>query len=291
MTATPASPNLTINNPAGVFYVKGSAAEDESWRLTVVAHPGLLAVEHKEPLTEIDITLDDSKKIAIEGGPYTDEDSYYASVLTDTRSQPVAADGLSGDMTGRVIDWNGFTWRNHDDVWVEKVRFEESLFSDRGIFQRMNVIDSDPDDPSKYPPIPVSCTTVFARNSFSSGLGAEMLSVTSIQAFGLIPAVLHGPVVSGLNIDSLSGVRASGLPLGVPHTDVHLAKTYAVGDIVTVAGVTYVCNTAGAQTNDFPLEASKWDPVFYLTNFDVISTGLDGTVTTDRDGNIVFGRS
>jgi len=188
--------HITTRNFSSVksVYFFGDASTEESWRGIVIDPPDKLSFQHFEPLTEVGIDLDEAHVTSIENNPiYTDTNPYFASVATDTRSNQSQPAGISGDMTGRFIEWDGFLWLNFPDQWVEKGSFSESFFSDRGIFQRMTVIETDPNDPTKYPPTPQEGTTIGSRNTLITGLGREVISFNDkFGAFGNLVEMHHG---------------------------------------------------------------------------------------------------
>lgn len=288
------TPDLTVHNPADVVYIGGTDLNTESWRLRVQSGvpDDQLEIEHHETLTEIGITLDEAKVATVEAFGYTDEITYYASVAADTRVSFTATGGINGDMIGRVIEFNGFLWMNHDNEWIEKANLKHSMFSDRGIFQRMNVIDTDPDDNTKYPPAPSEGTALGARNTAPDGSGAEHLSITSKDGvFGMLPAVVHGSTGIPVTANQAVGLRADGFPVTFSYNPAFLSNVplvYTKGQVVTDQGIRYVCNTTGVQDGLFPDFADLWDAELVLPNFSRILTSANHEVLMNENGDVMF---
>ena len=285
--------DLTTLNPTNRIYFRGANDEVDSWRAIALPQEGelppRLSFQHFETLDEIDITLDDAKVASIELLGNTEENRHYASVLTDTRTNMSTPPGISGDMTGRVVEHDGSVWFSMADEWFQKGFFlEGSFFSDRGIFQRMNVARTDPDDPRAFPPAPTFGTTLGARNSLLTGDGVEMLSITNKDGFfGMVPAMGHGPTVGA--IDNLVAVTTDENVQGIEFARIwNPSIVYIVGDNVIVQGIRYICNTAGLQVGVFTDNIALWDPVLNLANYNNILIGSDGNVMSGEDGNVLI---
>jgi hypothetical protein len=61
-------------------------------------------------VTEPDITLDDGKVSAVEGGSYTPQSPYSASVFIDSRSDLFTPSGIQGTMVDHVVQYDGTNW-------------------------------------------------------------------------------------------------------------------------------------------------------------------------------------
>jgi len=287
-TQRPAPIDVTKSNFIGIVYINFTDGVGNAWRLMVSPPGKRLSIQKFETLTEIGITLDDGKVTSIEGNPvYTSEDPYFASVASDTRSNNAIPMGIAGDMTGRVIEWDGFMWMNFDDQWVEKGFFEDSFFSDRGVFQRMNVIETDPNDPTRHPPQPLEGTTLGSRNTQFDGLGIELLSFNDKNGhFGQLVEFLHGPGIELIN--QLKCVKADSTLVGVPYELGYVAGDfYAVGDVIVDQGVRYRCNEAGVQIGGFQANLSKWDEAPFVFDVDTILTNEAGEVLVNEAGNVL----
>lgn len=292
----PSTLDVTKNNPNEVLYIVGDATTDESWRIrTEGTHPNnLLNFEHFETLDETDIDLSDTKVETIEAtSTITEDNPFFAGVLTDTRTDNTTPAGISGSMVGRVIHFDGTLWKSTDDEWVVKGVFENSFFSDRGIFQRMNVIDTDPDDNTVYPPTPSSGTTIGARNTESDGTGVEMLSLTNQASFfGMIPVLIHGPSEGA--IDQLIGILVDNTVVSSPYDPLHIGgATYTLREVVIDQGQRYLANTAGEQTGSFQDNILLWDidlPITVdVTQDNTISLMyVTGNETTDGSVRFIF---
>ncbi|MGI9494209.1 MAG: hypothetical protein ACR2QF_17600 [Geminicoccaceae bacterium] len=259
---------------------------NSSWRMNVSS--GAFTIEHFEPLDEANITLDDVKVASITGNAaYTADTAYYASVLTDARFEQSSGDGIDGDMTGRVCSWDGFVWVNFPDQWVEKTRFQNSMFIDRGVFQRMNIARTDPDDTNVYPPRPEFGTNLGGRRDG----GVEHLAYkTKTDTFGALCGMNHSEAPNLLlPTNQMATVEDVGIPVSwtwdFPFFGFNLFS-YQVGDVAIRGADRYVCNTAGPQ---FFFEPDKWDlanPVSEM-DFNRIVTA-DGQVVTDGNGDVVY---
>ena len=285
----PSSLDVSIKNPNNVIYVRGSDGSFEAWRI-IVAGPifASMSIQHFEPLFEAEITLDEAHVASIEGNSiFTSENPYYASVATDSRVDNTTPPGISGDMTGRVLEWDGFTWLSSDDQWFEKASFSESLFSDRGVFQRMNIIETDPNDPTRHPPQPTAGTTIGSRNTQTDGLGLELLSFNDKDGhFGQVIEMIHGGG-DGL-VNQAQCIKLDNTLVSIPYENAWVSgTTYAIGDIIIDAGIRFEANTAGIQTGLFASNISKWDAIDYGDIFDVDSVVTDGGAVVVNDGNVV----
>jgi len=65
---------------------------------------------------EDDITLDEAKVIAVEGGAWTPQDPYAASVFADSRSNQGLPAPLAGSMVGHSIAYDGTSWYDNG-IW------------------------------------------------------------------------------------------------------------------------------------------------------------------------------
>jgi hypothetical protein len=65
---------------------------------------------------EEDITLDEAKILAVEGGAYTPQDPYAASVFTDSRANQALPAPLAGVMSNHSIAYDGTNWFDNG-VW------------------------------------------------------------------------------------------------------------------------------------------------------------------------------
>lgn len=123
--------NLDVNT----IYIKGKEEEDNSWRVLTPESgdpDGTFQVQRREPLTEVDIALDDAKVASVQGNPiYTSTNQYFASVLTDTRSNLNVPFNLGDSQVGNVISWDGNAWRfsdaTPDPQWFTREKFASNL--------------------------------------------------------------------------------------------------------------------------------------------------------------------
>lgn len=112
-----------FNPDIRTVYTSGSAEVDNSWRLTSPEPNGPNSThrtQRREPLTETNIDLTEAKITSVEAFGYTPTNRYAASVLTDNRTNKLFPDGIFGDMTGRVISFDGTFWRNSPDEWFTR---------------------------------------------------------------------------------------------------------------------------------------------------------------------------
>lgn len=276
--------DFSTSNPGDTIYIKGDADTDHSWRFTIVDPPDKMSVQHREPLNET-ITLDDAKVTAIEASDYTDENPYYGGVATDSRSNQSLPGGISGDQTGKVVNYNGSVWMSYADQWIEKGNFQLSFFSDRGVFQRANIIDTDPDNPVAFPAAPEEGVTIGSRNTLSSGMGVEVLSSTTKEGIvSVFPVMIHGGPATP---NDLGVIKVDGTIVSVPYElGWFPGLNWNVGDRCVVTGTRYTCNTAGVQTGFFTDNLDKWDEVLVSSNLDFVLTD-DGDVLTET-GNVLL---
>ncbi len=119
-----------INNDPRTSFVKGEETVDNSWRFVSPEDDdpdGTLQIQRREPLVATDIDLTDAFWPAIEAdSQWTKTNQYFASVLTDNRTNMNLPRGIEGDMTGRVISWNGQSWRSSPDEWFTRQTFESN---------------------------------------------------------------------------------------------------------------------------------------------------------------------
>lgn len=268
--------DVRTSNSLSSLYFQGAEGVAEAWRGRVIDPPDKLSFEHFEPLTEAGIDLNAAKVTEVEAFGYTDANPYFATVLTDSRSNQNTPRGIKGDQTGKFIEFNGFVWQSFTDQWVEKGFFAESMFVDHMITDRLTVLEVDPDDHARYPPAPVSGTTLGSRNTVLDGTGLEMYSFQNEDlAFGELLTMKHGGAIAGM-VDQLSGFKLDNSIISVPYEDAWIAKTYAVGDIVVDVGIRYECNTAGAQITSFATNIALWDAI--ISNITKVGTPVDDQV-------------
>ncbi len=281
--------NVTASNSTGIIYVIGDNDAPESWRFRVVA-PDKMIVDHLEVLIEANITLTEAKVISIEAGGFTSDNPFFGSVLIDSRADKNLPAAIAGDMTGRVVEFDGFVWGSSPDGWFAKSSFEHSFFSDRGIFQRMNIVASDPNNRTNFPPVPDQGFVLGALNTDPQGNGVEILSVTTQQTvFGSFPIMVYGAsAIPDVTADQLDSLLFDGTAVAHPYEGLHIARFYNKDDYIVQKGWTYVCNTDGVQTGNFAVEKSKWDPVLLWPNYDRTLIDRKGVPISDRKGNLVL---
>jgi len=282
----PSSLDVSQINPNSVIYVQGQDGTDESWRFSVPTAIDKLSIEHFEPLTESNITLDEAKVITVGAVGYTPANKYFASVTTDSRADNTTPSGISGDMTGLFIEFDGTLWLNFTDQWVEKGSFVDSLIVDRMLARRTILLNTDPDDASIHLPTPDEGTSLGSRNTAADGSGTETIAFNDRNGhFGHLVEMLHNSSLELLN--QMHGIKADDTLIGVPYELGWVENTYAVGDIIIDAGLRYKCNTAGAQSTSFATNSSLWDAIDYTDIFDVDTVVTDGGAVVVNQGNVV----
>lgn len=285
---------LTAGNSQGVIYFKGADGVDEAWRGIVIDPPDKLSFQHFEPLTESAITLDDAKVTSIQGNSiYTSTNPYFASVTTDSRSNQSTPAGISGSQAGKFIEWDGFAWLSFPEQWAEKGLYSESITTDRIIARQFQILMTDPNDATRYPPKPVEGTTLGSRNTIANGTGVETLSFNDqSNHFGNLLEMTHGE--SAELINQIHSVKVDNTPIGVAYELAWVSGTnYSIGNIVTDTGIRYIANTAGVQTVSFASNSSKWDAVVHSTaaGGDVSKTGtpLDNQIAVFTNATTIEG--
>lgn len=286
-----------VNNPDGFSYIKGAENVIDSWRMRVAGEPPdtNMRVEHFETLIEVDIDLDEQKVSSLRAdNTITENNIYRASVLTDTRNNQNNPSTLSGSMAGRVITYDGTIFANFDDQWILKGDFSNSFFSDRGVFRRMNIINTDPDDGFVYPPTPLEGVTLGTRFAdFEGTTGAHLTLTTGDGIFGALPVVIHGgPVAFNLPPDLLNTLKEDGTVIGIEYQNYPNSVTnYNLADKLTVSGRPYLSLSQGFQSFDFLNNIDLWEPQDrdLVMNSALITQA--GGVISDNAGNILRGFS
>lgn len=289
-------PNLTTNNPDKVVYIGGSEFEDESWRLHVTGtHPdNNLNIQHRAELEEVGIDLTDAKIAAVQADGWTINQPYYASVLTDNRSDQNVPPALAGSMVGKTLEWDNSFWTHAETPWFTKASFHNSMFTDRAIMRRMQIINTDPDNGLAYPPIPEVGLILGARFAdFEGTIGASMAITTADGLYGMIPFMVHaGPPAFKITPDSWAAQKTDGTVVGVHYMKGQTSdRLYVMGDAIVSGGANYICRVDGFQSPDFFVElaAGKWALQDHQSVLDKTMTTLTGEVMVDSSGRIMRG--
>lgn len=277
----PSTLDVTRNNPNAIVYVEGDANTAGSWRFqkangALCAQTFVVVAFPDQDLTENLVTF-------IEALGFTESNPYIASVLTDNRVDDTQPPGLNGDMTGRVIMFQGFFWTNTPDEWVEEGRFERSTFVDMARMRQMNVIQPDPNDALAFPPAPVEGITLgVVTNAFNQ----ENLTITtSADVSGFVPVFLRGL------FDGLLLVNApDSLFRQIPYEDSSqfILTFYEKGDLQCSRGINYRCNTTGNQSGGFLSNLEFWDPLFPFIDLSEAVTSLAAEIAIGLDGDIAM---
>ena len=111
-----------LNPDLKTVQFRGNGTDAYSWRVISpeTSDPaGTLELQRKGALTETDIALTDAKWVAIrDSGLYTPTNQYFASVLTDTRTNKNTPSGITGDQVGVIIGFDGTWWISTPTEWV-----------------------------------------------------------------------------------------------------------------------------------------------------------------------------
>ena len=275
---------LTGANPVGTIYIEGDANTDESWRIKAITSTDELAFEHYETETETNITLNEAKVTTVEAFGYTPSSKYFASVTTDSRSNQATPAGISGDMTGLFIEFDGTIWLNFTDNWVQKGNFSDSLTTDRMMARRTILLNTDPNDASIHLPQPDTGSSIGSRNTQADGLGTEIISFNDRNGnFGHLVEMLHNTS----EINQMLGILADDTMIGVAYNPSWVSGTnYSVGDLVVDTGIRYSANTAGVQTTSFASNISLWDADSHSSAFDEWTELTDTASTITASGHV-----
>ena len=256
-------PNLTTNNPAEKVYFKGSDGVQGSWRSMEDALGGL-AFWKFAALLEIDIILDEAKVLSVQVNPiYTLQNPFVASVVNDVRTNKALPEGLVGDMTNLVVDWNGDKWVNSEDEWIKKGVFKDSISADAAFFGRVDFVPNSPHDLTRFPSTPADGSALISRNTQMDGLGFQHFAYRDEDTnFGTFVQMEHGPVDELIN--QLRGTKDDDTLIGVPYELSYVdGDFYAVGAVIVDQGLRFSCNVAGVQVGTFQDNLSKWDGIIY----------------------------